>query len=145
MYGNKWSRQRGSGRTIPLRNKVWSAQNKGWLGLHISSRMVIILLLLSFLLRPNIVIDYGWQEDTSAMFSCSLCQYQTLDEQEIQKHFYSSQHREILRHLYVFFPKDRVDFLHVREQPCVYVLRRSLVPARRWLTGLSLFLGIPFI
>ncbi|KAM4035886.1 uncharacterized protein ACNLHF_014941 isoform 2-T2 [Anomaloglossus baeobatrachus] len=53
-----------------------------------------------------------WQGDTSTMFSCNLCQYNTHDEREMQVHFYSSQHKEVLNHLYIFYPRQRVDFLH---------------------------------
>ncbi|XP_056426824.1 A-kinase anchor protein 8-like isoform X2 [Hyla sarda] len=58
--------------------------------------------------RPN----FEWRGDTSTMFSCNLCQYFTHDEQEIRKHLLSYQHKEILKHLSIFFPKDRVDFIH---------------------------------
>ncbi|XP_073510004.1 uncharacterized protein [Phyllobates terribilis] len=61
---------------------------------------------------PEDLPIHGWRGDTSTMFSCSLCRYYTPDEREMQIHFYSSQHKEVMKHLYIFYPKQRVDFLH---------------------------------
>ncbi|XP_044134997.1 A-kinase anchor protein 8-like [Bufo gargarizans] len=61
--------------------------------------------------QPN-VNSYGWQGDTSTMFSCVLCQYYTPDEKQIQIHFFSCQHTEIIKHLSNFFPEKRVNFLN---------------------------------
>ncbi|XP_072005302.1 uncharacterized protein [Engystomops pustulosus] len=62
--------------------------------------------------QSEVVTHWGWRDDPSTMFSCSLCRYNTVDESEIQKHFYSYPHRAILKNLTIFFPRDRVDFLH---------------------------------
>ncbi|XP_069824554.1 A-kinase anchor protein 8-like isoform X2 [Dendropsophus ebraccatus] len=56
--------------------------------------------------------ELGWRGDTRFMFSCSLCRYLTHDEHTIQNHLNSFQHKEILKHLCIFFPRERVEFLH---------------------------------
>ncbi|KAM5171825.1 uncharacterized protein ACMZJ9_004598 [Mantella aurantiaca] len=47
----------------------------------------------------------------STTFTCKLCKFETPDEIEISKHFASSQHVEVIKHLYIFLPKQRVDFI----------------------------------
>ncbi|KAM4748267.1 uncharacterized protein WCC33_005716 [Rhinophrynus dorsalis] len=44
-------------------------------------------------------------------FTCFVCSYKTEDEIEVQKHFKTSQHREIIKLLYSSLPKKRVDFI----------------------------------
>ncbi|CAI9591918.1 unnamed protein product, partial [Staurois parvus] len=50
-------------------------------------------------------------DTSSTTFTCRLCKYETQDETEVQKHFISKQHLEVIRHLYIFLPKQSVDFL----------------------------------
>ncbi|XP_040202208.1 A-kinase anchor protein 8-like [Rana temporaria] len=70
--------------------------------------------------NPNTKVAPGKIEPTdgqslshtpSTTFTCNLCKYETPDEDEIQKHFSSKQHLEVIRHLYIFLPKQTVDFL----------------------------------
>ncbi|XP_075714895.1 uncharacterized protein LOC142750038 isoform X2 [Rhinoderma darwinii] len=91
---------------------------------------------------PKVAKKYGWQGNPKTIFSCSLCQYQTQDETEIQKHFYSNQHKEILRHLCIFFPKHRVDFLHeyllfMKNKMSIQRQTKKLNPIRDSFTGVG--------
>ncbi|XP_075433407.1 A-kinase anchor protein 8-like [Ascaphus truei] len=62
--------------------------------------------------KPALVNTVAPPNDaTKTMFSCNLCCFRSEDEREIQKHFKSTQHREIMRHLYGFLPKLSVNFL----------------------------------
>ncbi|XP_077118426.1 uncharacterized protein LOC143774579 isoform X2 [Ranitomeya variabilis] len=84
---------------------------------------------------------HGWRGDTSTMFSCSLCRYYTPDEREMQVHFYSSQHKEILKHLYIFYPKLRVDFLHnyllYKKRKMVMEQKNKLLPIKDKFKGIG--------
>ncbi|XP_077326125.1 uncharacterized protein LOC143960952 isoform X2 [Lithobates pipiens] len=70
--------------------------------------------------NPNTKVAPGKMEPTDGQslshtpgttFTCKLCKYETQDENAIQKHFISKQHLEVIRHLYIFLPKQRVDFI----------------------------------
>ncbi|CAJ0927586.1 unnamed protein product [Ranitomeya imitator] len=84
---------------------------------------------------------HGWRGDTSTMFSCSLCRYYTPDEREMQVHFYSSQHKEILKHLYIFYPKQRVDFLHnyllYKKRKMAMEQKNNLLPVKDKFKGIG--------
>ncbi|XP_073478490.1 uncharacterized protein [Aquarana catesbeiana] len=70
--------------------------------------------------NPNTKVAPGKLEPTDGQslshnpgttFTCKLCKYETQDENAIQKHFTSKQHLEVIKHLYIFLPKQRVDFI----------------------------------
>ncbi|XP_040270658.1 A-kinase anchor protein 8-like [Bufo bufo] len=62
--------------------------------------------------QVDLVNKYGLRGDTSAMYSCGLCRYHTLDEKLIQIHFLTYKHKMVLKHLRNYLPKNRVNFLN---------------------------------
>ncbi|XP_068130672.1 A-kinase anchor protein 8-like isoform X2 [Hyperolius riggenbachi] len=44
-------------------------------------------------------------------FSCRPCKFETQDEADLQRHFDSYLHQEIIKHLYIFLPNKSVNFL----------------------------------
>ncbi|XP_072255858.1 uncharacterized protein [Pyxicephalus adspersus] len=64
---------------------------------------------------------------SNTTFTCKLCRYETQDEKEILKHFNSSQHIEVIRHLYIFLPGKRVDFI----QEYLTYEKNNVLPERR--------------
>ncbi|XP_044135000.1 uncharacterized protein LOC122927332 isoform X2 [Bufo gargarizans] len=62
--------------------------------------------------QVDLVNKYGLRGDTSAMYSCGLCRYHTLDEKLIQIHFLTYKHKMVLKHLRNHLPKNRVNFLN---------------------------------
>ncbi|XP_066449427.1 uncharacterized protein [Eleutherodactylus coqui] len=92
--------------------------------------------------QPEVVNNYGWRGDTSKMFSCSLCQYHTPDEEQIMEHFNSSEHKDILKHLFIFFPQHRLDFLqeyflYVKEEMSMQQKNSDMPPIRDKFKGIG--------
>ncbi|KAM5172037.1 A-kinase anchor protein 8-like [Mantella aurantiaca] len=55
--------------------------------------------------------DHFSRKKKKADFHSNPADAKTPDEIEISKHFASSQHVEVIKHLYIFLPKQRVDFI----------------------------------
>ncbi|XP_066449387.1 uncharacterized protein [Eleutherodactylus coqui] len=92
--------------------------------------------------QPEDVNNYGWRGDTSKMFSCRLCQYHTPDEEQIMEHFNSSEHKDILKHLVIFFTQHRLDFLqeyflYVKEEMSMQQKNSDMPPIRDKFKGIG--------
>ncbi|XP_066449363.1 uncharacterized protein [Eleutherodactylus coqui] len=92
--------------------------------------------------QSAVMNNYGWRGDTSKMFSCSLCQYHTPDEEQIMEHFNSSEHKDILKHLVIFFPQHRLDFLqeyflYVKEEMSMQQKNSDMPPIRDKFKGIG--------
>ncbi|XP_066449373.1 A-kinase anchor protein 8-like isoform X2 [Eleutherodactylus coqui] len=92
--------------------------------------------------QSAVVNNYGWRGDTSKMFSCSLCQYHTPDEEQIRKHFNGSEHKLIIKDLSYFFPRHKLDFLqeyflYVKEEMSMQQKNSDMPPIRDKFRGIG--------
>ncbi|XP_063787721.1 A-kinase anchor protein 8-like isoform X2 [Pseudophryne corroboree] len=86
--------------------------------------------------------DRPGNDEATTTFSCTLCKFHTEDEIEHQMHINSTQHRDIIKYLYIFLPNQRVDFiqeylLYLKRKVSRERKRQNLRPVRGYFSGIG--------